>query len=821
MFAQPIFNGIETVTVSPSGACSVNQATRLNVAVNPPSWWGCPNTTLTWTQLNTGSSGTGNPGGSTYSTQSNGGGSNFAGTGPGTSGQLYLAQGGSGPALFETMSGDATINNTGALTFATVNSNVGSCGDATHVSQITLNAKGLATACTPVSITVLSLTLTTTGTSGAATLVGSTLNIPQYQGALTLTTTGTSGAATLVGNTLNIPQYTGGGGGTVTSVGLIGTSNQITVTGASPITGSGSWTLSIPTNPTLPGTTTGTFSGNLTGNVTGNVSGTAATITGLLALANTPLTTSQDILYDNAGSLARLPIVTSGTCLGNTGGVWASIACNGSLTVEAGGTSTGTAAATLNFAASSTISTTCVYNSGSIRNDCTPGIITTAVPTWALLQSNQGLYCPSTNGTISYTCNLNPVLSAYTAGQVFAFSNDVASGTGPSLEIASLSNLTLYQIDGLTAPITNQIVAGSFSLIYYDGTKARIAQFLPVLNGNASTCLSGIDTWVACSTSGGTVTSVSFTGGLISVTTATTTPALTVAGTSGGIPYFSSASTWASSAALPAGNFVLGGGGGSAPTATFSIVPLANGGTNANLTATNGGVVYSGASALAVTAGTATANQMLQSGASGPPSWSSMTWPATGPNINRLLWISAANTVSSLATANNGILCTSSGGVPSICSSLPTAVTAFTLTTTGTSGAATYSAGTLNIPQYSTGGSSVTWSTITSTSQSGATNSGYYANNAALVTVSLPSTCSIGDPFIVNGQGAGGWKISQASGQTVHWGNVSSTTGTAGYLSNVKPDGTVGGQYDSVVLTCMVANTDWTVQNGVGNIWVN
>ena len=32
------------------------------------------------------------------------------------------------------------------------------------------------------------------------------------QGTLTLTTTGTSGAATLVSNTLNIPQYSGGGG---------------------------------------------------------------------------------------------------------------------------------------------------------------------------------------------------------------------------------------------------------------------------------------------------------------------------------------------------------------------------------------------------------------------------------------------------------------------------------------------------------------------------------------------------------------------------------------------------------------------------------
>ena len=38
-------------------------------------------------------------------------------------------------------------------------------------------------------------------------------DVSGVQGSLTLTTTGSSGAATLVGNTLNIPQYSGGGGG--------------------------------------------------------------------------------------------------------------------------------------------------------------------------------------------------------------------------------------------------------------------------------------------------------------------------------------------------------------------------------------------------------------------------------------------------------------------------------------------------------------------------------------------------------------------------------------------------------------------------------
>lgn len=72
----------------------------------------------------------------------------------------------------------------------------------------------------------------------------------------------------------------------------------------------------------------------------------------------------------------------------------------------------------------------------------------------------------------------------------------------------------------------------------------------------------------------GSVTSVAqtFTGGIISVAgspiTTSGTLALTVAGTSGGVPYFSSSSAWASSGALTQYGVVLGGGAGAAPTST-------------------------------------------------------------------------------------------------------------------------------------------------------------------------------------------------------------------------------------------------------------
>ena len=94
----------------------------------------------------------------------------------------------------------------------------------------------------------------------------------------------------------------------------------------------------------------------------------------------------------------------------------------------------------------------------------------------------------------------------------------------------------------------------------------------PTADGTASQLIktdgAGNLSFVTVAAGGGTVTSVGFTGGIITVASPTTTPAFTVAGTSGGIPYFGSSSTWTSSAALAANGIMYGGGAGASPSAT-------------------------------------------------------------------------------------------------------------------------------------------------------------------------------------------------------------------------------------------------------------
>ncbi|MFX5743103.1 hypothetical protein ABTE37_19385, partial [Acinetobacter baumannii] len=81
---------------------------------------------------------------------------------------------------------------------------------------------------------------------------------------------------------------------------------------------------------------------------------------------------------------------------------------------------------------------------------------------------------------------------------------------------------------------------------------------------------------------------------------------------------------------------------------------LAYGGTAASLTASIGGIVYSGASALAILAGTATASRMLLSGSSAAPTWSTSTIPTSaGATANKVLLSDGTNYVLSTPTFPN------------------------------------------------------------------------------------------------------------------------------------------------------------------------
>lgn len=100
-------------------------------------------------------------------------------------------------------------------------------------------------------------------------------------------------------------------------------------------------------------------------------------------------------------------------------------------------------------------------------------------------------------------------------------------------------------------------------------------------------------------------------------------------------------------------------------TTVGGVLPLNQGGTNAALIAANGGIVYSNSTQLAILAPTATANQVLLSGANTTPSWSTAVYPVT-TTLSQLLYSSSSNVITGLATATNGTLVTGATGIPAI-----------------------------------------------------------------------------------------------------------------------------------------------------------
>lgn len=134
----------------------------------------------------------------------------------------------------------------------------------------------------------------------------------------------------------------------------------------------------------------------------------------------------------------------------------------------------------------------------------------------------------------------------------------------------------------------------------------------------------------------------------------------------------------------------------------------------------------------------------------------------------------------------------------------------------GTAGQVLTSSGAAVSPVWSTvAPGSNSWVDITGTTQAMAINTGYLADNAGLVTLTLPATAAQFSIMEVVGVGAGGWIIAQNANQKIIFGNTATTVGVGGSLASTNAHDTV-----KLIATTGGASTFWTVMSSVGNLTV-
>lgn len=273
------------------------------------------------------------------------------------------------------------------------------------------------------------------------------------------------------------------------------------------------------------------------------------------------------------GTIANYNLDNSPTAGGIAYGTGPALAVSAAGTVGQVLTSAGAGTPTWSSAAAGTVTSVSVVSAnglaGTVATATTTPAITLSTTITGLLKGNGTAisaaasgtdYAPATSGTSILYGNGSGGFNNVTIGTGVAFSGGTLSATGSGGTVTSVAALTL----GTTGTDLSSTVA--------NGTTTPVITLqVPTASAANRGALSAAD-WTTFNSKGsGSVTSVaqSFTGGLISVAgspiTTSGTLALTVAGTSGGVPYFTSGTTWATSAALTASALVVGGGAGAAP----------------------------------------------------------------------------------------------------------------------------------------------------------------------------------------------------------------------------------------------------------------
>jgi hypothetical protein len=478
----------------------------------------------------------------------------------------------------------------------------------------------------------------------STTILTSSGSAPQWTAASGVTIgTATNLAGGAAGS---VPYQTGSG---ATSFLSIGTANFVlTSTGSAP-----TWTANTGTGSVVRAT-----SPTLTTPVLG--AATATSINGL-----TVSTTTGTLTLANGSSL-----VTSGAnsiTLTSTGATNVTLPTSGTLATTAG------TVGTISFGTTGLTPSTATSGAVTVAGTLSPANGGTGVANNALntltFTGNYSLGL-TLNGNTSVTLPTTGTLATLAGAETLT--NKTINGANNTISNINLAS----QVTG-TLPIGNGGTGNTATptngqLLIGNGSGFSIAT-LTAGSGITVTNSSGGITIAASGGGGsGTVTSVSWTGGIVSVATATTTPAFTIAGTSGGIPYFSSGTTWASSAALAANSIVIGGGAGVAPSTTTTaagILTFLGTPSSANLAA-------------AVTDETGSGSLVF---ATSPTLTTPTLGVASATSINKVA-ITAPATSATLTLANGSTLATSGANSITLTSTGSTNVTlptSGTLSTTG------------------------------------------------------------------------------------------------------------------------------------------
>jgi len=422
--------------------------------------------------------------------------------------------------------------------------------------------------------------------------------------------------------------------------------NDHTISGTVPIAngGTGQTTATAATNALLP---------SQTGN-SGKVLGTDGTNTSWVATSGTGTVTSVGFSAPSIFSVAGSPITAAGTIAMTYSGTALPVANGGT-----GQTSYTDGQLLIGNSTGNTLSKATLTAGSGVTITNGSGTITIA-STGSMTYPGAGI--PNSTGSAWGT-------SYSTTG----------SGTVVALQTgASLSNPTISNYEDFTSTSAPSYTAGR---LWYDSTQKALTYFndvtnnqvhigqevqLKVINNTGSTIANGVPVYVTSTSSGAsypnvalaqansssTAAVIGLTNGSIAngavgyvVTSGLLTPANTGSFAVGDVLYLSPYSAGQMMNTVPPTGYAVQIGTvayANTPNGSIYIkqttplavsastlvgqVALANGGTNANLTAVNGGAVYSTGSALAITAA-GTSGQVLTSSGAGAPTW---TTPTTG-----------------------------------------------------------------------------------------------------------------------------------------------------------------------------------------------